>query len=82
MIVIVHQTVNMEDCSVAMVGGFKVGKKPLTISIVSENGFSLVSTGGHMVKGIWKLDPQWSSQVDLSKALLLFVSHYLIYVKS
>jgi hypothetical protein len=64
----------MEDGPiVAVVGGFKVGKKPFSISIVSENGFSLVSTGGHMVKGIWKLDPQWSSQVDLSKALLPFL---------
>ena len=61
-IVIVHQAVNMEDSTVAMVGGFKVGEKPFSIPLVSEDSFSLVSTGGHMVKGIGELDPQGSCQ--------------------
>jgi len=73
-IVIAHQAVNMEDGSVAMVGGFKVGEKPFAIPLVSEDGFSLVSTGGHMVKGIGELDPQGSCQVDLSKTFLPFLT--------
>ena len=72
-IVIVHQAVNMEDGSVTMVGGFKVGEKPFSIPLVSEDGFSLVSTGGHMVKSIGELDPQGSCQVDLSKTFLPFL---------
>ena len=72
-IVIVHQTVSMENGSVAVVGGFKVGEKPFSIPLVSEDGFSLVSTGGHMVKSIGELDPQGSCQVDLSKTFLPFL---------
>ena len=62
----------MEDGSVAVMGGFKVGEKSFPIFTVSENGLSLVSTGGHMIKGIWEFDPQGSGQVDLSKTLFPF----------
>lgn len=81
-IVIVHQAVNMEDGSVAMVGGFKVGEKPFSVPLVLEDGFPLVSTGGHMVKGIRKINPQGSCQADLSKTFYPSLSNYLIYVKS
>jgi hypothetical protein len=63
----------MEDGSVAMVGGFKVGEKPFSIPLVSEDGFSLVSTGGHMVKGIGEFDPQGSCQIDFSELFLAFL---------
>ena len=71
-IVIVHQAVTMKDASVTMMGGFQVGEKPFSIPLASEDGFSLVSTGGHMVKGIGEFYPQGSGQVDLSKTFLLF----------
>ena len=71
-IVIIHQTVNMDHGSIAMMSRFKVRDKFFSIPWVSEDGFSLISAGGHMVKGIWELDPQGSGQVDLSKTLFPF----------
>jgi hypothetical protein len=56
-IVIIHQTVNMDHGSIAMMSRFKVREKLFSIPWVSEDDFSLVSTGGHMVKSIRKLDP-------------------------
>lgn len=82
MIVIVHQAVNMEDAPIAMMGGFQVGEKPFSVSVVSKDGLSLVSTGGHMVKSIGKLNPQGSGQVNLSKKFYPFLPYYLLYVKS
>jgi len=72
-IVIVHQAVTMEDGSIAMMNGFQVGEKTFAIPLASEDGLSLVSTRGHMVKGIGELDPQGSRQVDLSKTFVPFL---------
>jgi hypothetical protein len=63
----------MEDGSIAMVRGFKIGEKPFSIPLVPEDGFSLVSTGGHMVKGIGEFDPQGSCQINFSEMFLAFL---------
>jgi len=63
----------MEDGSIAMMNGFQVGEKTFAIPLASEDGLSLVSTRGHMVKGIGELDPQGSRQVDLSKTFVPFL---------
>jgi hypothetical protein len=51
MIVVVHQTVGMDDCFVSDSGCLQIGKKPFPVPFVPEYALSLIAAGGYIIEG-------------------------------
>jgi len=61
-----HKAVNMKDCPVPLMGRLQIGEKSLSIFIRPEDGLSLVSSRGHMIKSIRILNTQWTGHYKVS----------------
>jgi hypothetical protein len=61
MIMVVHKAVDMNDAPIPFVGRLQIGKKLLSISIIPENGLSLVPPRGHMIKSACILNAERTS---------------------
>jgi len=54
--VVFHQTIDMNQGSIALMGRFEIGKKSLSISFTIEDGLSFISSGCDVIPGPRILD--------------------------
>ena len=62
MIVILHKTINVDDCAITLVGGFEIKEKFLSVPIIPEDRFSFISPRGYMIECPGELDSEGPGQ--------------------
>lgn len=73
-----HQTVGVENGSVAFPCGLQVRKKSLSIRTPFEDSFPLIAPRGNVIPGARVLDAQRSSHFDKFTSISLFFTYHLL----
>ena len=62
-IMVVHQTIGVDDRMVSFGGGLKIFQKPFPVTLALENGLAFVAAGGDVIKCARKGDSQRTRHV-------------------